>query len=147
RRREGGLGGSQMNCRLRSKAGRPCGAARCAGGRVRLLVSLFLVLQCCGGCASIRAWRESRLGPLGEGDVRQRLRPAELDELTRAFADRYVGLLSSTSDALKKDNPDAVQRREAQELVLNCATNVYDIASNADAFTRTLDLLVVTELV
>jgi phosphate transport system substrate-binding protein len=71
---------------------------------------------------------------------------AELDELTRAFADRYVGLLSSTSDALKKDNPDPVQRREAQDLMLNAATNVYDIASNADAYTRMLDLVVVTTL-
>lgn len=71
----------------------------------------------------------------------------ELDELTRAFADRYVGLLASTCDDLKKDNPDPVQRREAQELMLNCATNVYDIASNADAFTRVLDLVVVTTLV
>ncbi len=30
---------------------------------------------------------------------------------------------------------------------MNCATNVYDIASNADAFTRVLDLVVVTTLV
>lgn len=71
----------------------------------------------------------------------------ELDELTRAFADRYVGLLASTCDALKKDNLDAVQRREAQALMLDCATNVYDIASNADAYTRMLDLVVVTTLV
>jgi hypothetical protein len=75
------------------------------------------------------------------------IRSAELDELTRAFADRYIGLLSSASDALKKDNPDLVQRREAQELLVNGATNVYDIASNADAFTRVLDLIVVTTLV
>ncbi len=72
---------------------------------------------------------------------------AELDELTRAFADRYVGLLASACDALKKDNPDLVQRREAQDLLVNGATNVYDIASNADAFTRVLDLIVVTTLV
>jgi len=72
---------------------------------------------------------------------------AELDELTRAFADRYVGLLSSACDALKKDNPDPVQRREAQDILANGATNVYDIASNADAFTRVLDLVVVTTLI
>ena len=75
------------------------------------------------------------------------IKSAELDELTRGFADRYVGLLSSACDALKKDNPDLVQRREAQELLVNCATNVYDIASNPDAFTRALDLIVVTTLV
>jgi hypothetical protein len=71
---------------------------------------------------------------------------AELDELTRSFADRYVGLLSSACDALKKDNPNLVQRSEAQALLANGATNVYDIASNADAFTRVLDLVVVTTL-
>ena len=67
--------------------------------------------------------------------------------MTRAFADRYVGLLYSACDALKKDNPDPVQRREAQVLMVDCATNIYDIASNADAFTRMLDLVVVATLV
>lgn len=81
------------------------------------------------------------------GTSGQPISTEELDELTRAFADRYVGLLSSTCDALKQNNPDPVQRREAQDLLLNCATNVYDIASNPDAFTRMLDLVVVTTLV
>ncbi len=76
----------------------------------------------------------------------ERITSSELDELTRAFADRYVGLLYSVSDAIKKDNPDPVQRREVQTLLLDCSTNVYDIASNADAFTRVLDLVVVTSL-
>jgi tRNA U34 5-methylaminomethyl-2-thiouridine-forming methyltransferase MnmC len=71
----------------------------------------------------------------------------ELDELTRAFADRYVGLLYSVCDALKEDNLDPVQRRAAQMLLVDSASNVYDIASNADAFTRVLDLVVVMTLV
>lgn len=71
---------------------------------------------------------------------------AELDELTRAFADRYIGLLYSACDAVKLNNPDAAQRREAQTLLVDCASNIYDIASNADAFTRLLDLVVVTRL-
>src|SRR5438874_3080631 len=99
-----------------------------------------------GGCATVRAVARA----VKEGGVSNdghTVAAAELDELTRAFADRYVGLLSSTCDALKKDNPDPIQRREAQELMLDCATNVYDIASNADAFTRMLDLVVVTTLV
>jgi len=84
---------------------------------------------------------------ISETDSNQPIMSAELDELTRAFADRYVGLLYSACDALKKDNPDPVQRREAQVLMVDCATNIYDIASNADAFTRMLDLVVVTTLV
>src|SRR4029434_3995306 len=84
---------------------------------------------------------------VGAGDGGQPIMPAELDEVTRAFADRYVGLLSSTLHALNEESLDPVQRREAQELLLSCATNVYDIASNPDAFTRMLDLVVVTTLV
>ncbi len=79
-------------------------------------------------------------------EVGERVSSSELDELTRALADRYVGLLYSVCDAIKKDNPDPAQRREAQGLLLDCSTNVYDIASNADAFTRVLDLVVVTSL-
>jgi len=99
-----------------------------------------------GACAAPgNGPRKDASGTLGSAGG-QHITAAELDELTRAFADRYVGLLSSTCDALKKDNPDPVQRREAQDLLLNCATNVYDIASNPDAFTRMLDLVVVTTL-
>src|SRR5688572_19373343 len=88
-----------------------------------LLLLPCLVLSYCGGCAKLKAWREAvHAGPLGQGDSQPAIRPKELDELTRAFADRYVGLLSSTCEALKEDNADVVQRREAQELMLNCAT-------------------------
>src|SRR5688500_432071 len=123
---------------------------RSSGGPTSRHAFLFLLgvvslLQACGGCAAIRERFAHDPGPFGQKG--NSIGPAELDELTRAFADRYVGLLSSTCDALKRGNGDAVQRLEAQELTLNCATNVYDIVSNADAFTRTLDLLVVTTLV
>jgi len=110
------------------------------------LLFLLMLGLCVGGCAALRsAIQKNASGSLGAPDGRP-VTAAELDELTRAFADRYVGLLSSTCDALKQDNPDPVQRREAQDLLLNCATNVYDIASNPDAFTRMLDLVVVTTL-
>jgi len=106
----------------------------------------------CGGCGLVaRAFEggaeddRSLLVEETRGSVP--ISSAELDELTRAFADRYVGLLSSTCDRLKKDNPDLVQRREAQVLLADCAANVYDIASNPDPFTRMLDLIVVTTLV
>ena len=112
----------------------------------------------CGGCATPAVGptkdMQRQVGPADEGSMKggpasggPTIRSAELDELTRAFADRYVGLLVSTCEAMKKDNPDPAQRREAQDLMLNCATNTYDIASNADAFTRVLDLVVVTTLV
>jgi len=110
------------------------------------LLVLWMAALGGGGCAVLGIGpQKDASGSLGAPAGRP-ITAAELDELTRAFADRYVGLLSSTCDALKKDNPDPVQRREAQDLLLNCATNVYDIASNPDAFTRMLDLVVVTTL-
>jgi hypothetical protein len=114
---------------------------------------LALVLGACslippgGGCATIREKFGTRPpGTMGQEGGRTLIGPEELDQLTRAFADRYVGLMSSTCDVLKHDNTDLVQRREAQVWLLNSANNVYDIASNADAFTRLLDLVVVTTL-
>ena len=112
------------------------------------LLGVCIVLFVCGGCATpTRNPVKDEPQQISETDSNQPIRLAELDELTRAFADRYVGLLYSVCDALKKDNPDPVQRREAQVLMVDCATNIYDIASNADAFTRMLDLVVVTTLV
>jgi len=101
----------------------------------------------CSGCATPPSEPAPPTPRVMDGAaVGDRVTSAELDELTRAFADRYVGLLYSVCDAIKKDNPDPAQRREAQRLLLDCSTNVYDIASNADAFTRVLDLVVVTSL-
>ena len=113
-----------------------------------VLLGVCIASLVCGGCAA-PAGNPAKDGPrqVGATDGNQPIGSEELDELTRAFADRYVGLLYSTCDALKKDNPDPVQRREAQVLMVDCATNIYDIASNADAFTRMLDLVVVTTLV
>ena len=122
------------------------------------MVGAWIAALVCGGCA-MRTGGGAKETPRQVGPAQAGLteggpasggptiRSAELDELTRAFADRYVGLLSSACDALKKDNTDPVQRREAQDMLVNSATNVYDIASNADAFTRVLDLIVVTTLV
>lgn len=119
-----------------------------AGISFSFLVAACLALHPCGGCASTPTGSPANApGLAGPSAGGIRIGPGELDQLTRAFADRYVGLLSSTCDALKKGNTDVVQRREAQEWMLNSANNVYDIASNADAFTRMLDLVVVTTLV
>ena len=129
---------------------RPRGSGAAMNMRLPVLLAVWTAVLFCGGCGASSgglAKEAPRQVGAADGGKPLPIMSAELDELTRAFADRYVGLLSSTCDALKKDNPDLVQRREAQELMLNCATNVYDIASNADAFTRVLDLVVVTTLV
>ena len=100
-----------------------------------------------GGCASPPpAPHEDAARVIIPADGGRLVTAAELDELTRAFADRYVGLLYSACDELRKDNSDPVQRREANALLVDCSSNIYDIASNADSFTRLLDLVVVTNL-
>jgi hypothetical protein len=70
----------------------------------------------------------------------------QLDSATRAFADRYVVLVSTACDAVRSASPSPRQRREAQILKINCASGAYDIATEPDAFTRLLDLLVLTTL-
>jgi phosphate transport system substrate-binding protein len=112
------------------------------------LACAFTAALAAGGCETLRSLvPNGARGDLGGSTAAHTIAAAELDELTRAFADRYVGVLASTCEALKKGNADPVQRREAQALMLDGATNVYDIASNADAYTRMLDLVVVTTLV
>ena len=101
-----------------------------------------------GGCAMFQRNAAEESERLLDGAAAgERVTRAELDELTRAFADRYVGLLYSVCDVLQDDNPDPEQRRAAQILLVDIANNVYDIASNANPFTRVLDLVVVTTLV
>ena len=113
-------------------------------GIMAVMIIAGIAVLLLGGCTMQSASETPRrIAGAQEGDM---ITSAELDELSRAFADRYVGLLYSVTEALKQDNPDPQQRRMAQMLLLDCATNVYDIASNADAFTRVLDLLVVTSL-
>ncbi|MFO7982592.1 MAG: hypothetical protein R6V08_03980 [Desulfuromonadales bacterium] len=112
------------------------------------LLGMCLAVLMLGGCAALqRSATEKTSRQLDGAEAGERVTSAELDELTRGFADRYVGLLYSVCGALKKDNPDPAQRRAAQILLVDNASNVYDIASNADAFTRVLDLVVVTTLV
>jgi hypothetical protein len=114
------------------------------------LLGMCIAVLLVGGCAMLQSStteKEERSRRLDGAEAGERVTWAELDGLTRAFADRYVGLLYSVCDALKEDNPDPAQRQAAQMLLVDNASNVYDIASNADPFTRVLDLVVVTTLV
>ncbi len=116
-------------------------------GSIGAGLGVMMSVVLCTGCASSpRQPAQETPRQLGGAGTDEFVTAVELDELTRAFADRYVGLLYSACDALKKDNPDPQQRLQAQQLLLDGATNVYDIASNADSFTRVLDLVVVTRL-
>jgi hypothetical protein len=71
----------------------------------------------------------------------------EVDQLNKAFADRFVLLVATACDAIEKDNPSLAQRRKAHELKLYCATSAFDIASNPDPYTSLLDLTLSVTLV
>jgi hypothetical protein len=112
--------------------------------KVAMLGSWVVLMA--GGCVFQTAAPPKDAPRVVAADGSEVITSAELDELTRAFADRYVGLLYSACEMVKADNPDPLQRRDAQVLLLDGAGNIYDIASNADAFTRLLDMVVVTSL-
>src|SRR5689334_14761486 len=107
---------------------------------VARLALLVCIVTCGISCASSRSGQAAKKTMPGKIDSAQAGRGpvtvAQRDELTRAYADRYVGQLAAACDALKKDNVDPAQRREAQLLLANGAANVYDIATNPDVFSR-----------
>ncbi len=112
------------------------------------LLAIVHVVLLCGGCTAFQQSREEKPErEFGGAAAGERITTKELDGLTLAFADRYVGLVYSVCDGVKENNPDPAQRRAAQVLLVDIAANIYDIASNADPFTRMLDLVVVTTLV
>jgi hypothetical protein len=70
----------------------------------------------------------------------------ELDQLTYGYADRYYTVISSAVEAIKRDNPDPVQRRLAHQIKLNGVLAMNDIVSGNDPYTQTLDLVVAVTL-
>lgn len=69
-----------------------------------------------------------------------------LDALTRAFADRQVGLIYSATQELAGDDASADERAAARTLLADLATNMYNIASAENVFNRVLDFAVITAL-
>jgi len=71
---------------------------------------------------------------------------AELDQLNKGYADRYMTLIVTACEALEKDNPSLEQRRMAHLIKLVGVTSAYDIVTNADPYTELLDLLLMVTL-
>src|SRR5262249_35738280 len=66
----------------------------------------------------------------------------ELDQLTYGYADRYSMVISSAVDAIKRGNPDPIQRRRAHEIKLNGVLSMNDIVSGNDPYAQIFDLVV-----
>ncbi len=70
----------------------------------------------------------------------------QLDELTKSFADRYVNLVATACDGIKSAAPTPAQRRNAQRLKIQCATNADDSVTGPDPVKQLVDLAVVIML-
>ena len=66
----------------------------------------------------------------------------ELDQLTYGYADRYYTEISSAVDAIKRGNPDPIQRRMAHTIKLNGVLSMNDIVSGNDPYSQVFDLVV-----
>lgn len=75
-----------------------------------------------------------------------RLSIPELDQLTYAYADRYYMVISSAVDAIKRNNPNAAQRRLAHQIKLQGVLSMNDIVSGNNPYSQTLDLVVAVTL-
>jgi phosphate transport system substrate-binding protein len=111
--------------------------------RARWLGLLFPLLI--GACASSSTPAEDEgISAEVRAGTKQLTTPATLRELTRTLADNYVTRITKASNELKAGTPE--QRREAIRIRLRTAVAAWDIASNADAFTQLVDLMVVITL-
>jgi len=70
----------------------------------------------------------------------------ELDQLTYGYADRYYMVISSAVDAIKRGNPDPIQRRIAHQIKLNGVLSMNDIVSGNDPYAQVFDLVVAVTL-
>lgn len=70
----------------------------------------------------------------------------ELEQFTYGFADRYLTYIITATENIERGNASAEQRRRAHQVRLVQISAVYDIVTNADPFTRLLDLMLVVTL-
>jgi hypothetical protein len=126
-----------------------------SGGIFRLVL-LIVIATISSGCAFVQRAQQSadaaRTSSNQRGAAQMKsaegtlITMEELDQLTYAFADRYLTYIVSACEAIEKDNPNAEQRRLAHQVKLVQVSSVYDIVTNADPFTQLLDLTLVITL-
>lgn len=80
------------------------------------------------------------------GDSQTKVTAAELDKAAYAFADRYTTQIVAATDVVLRGNPSAEQRRLAHQVKLVSVSGIYDIVTNAEPFSKLMDLLMVVTL-
>ncbi len=124
--------------------------------RVGVSAALALAVITTSGCAFMQRAQQyadnslrtttSRTPQLNSNAGGQQITVQELDQLTYAFADRYLTYIVSACEQIEKNNPNAEQRRLAHQVKLVQVSSVYDIVTNAEPFTQLLDLTLVVTL-
>jgi hypothetical protein len=74
------------------------------------------------------------------------MKPADLEQAIYAYADRYTTYIVGATDAMAQGNPSAEQRRVAHLIKLGAVSSIYDIATDAEAFGKLMDLVLVVTL-
>ncbi len=121
--------------------------------RRRVLSCIGALLMLCANTGPARAADAPNAFSFGFGPSQEDKRAQEtatqlkeLDQRLYAFADRYTTLLVSATDEIIHGNQDADQRRLAHQIKLVGTSSIYDIVTNADPFTKLMDLLLVVTL-
>jgi hypothetical protein len=106
-----------------------------------------------GSCASIeqaKKFVQDRIAASKKKDMLskqgQQITIEELGQLMQGFADRYMTLIRGACEQIERENTDELQRRVAHGIKLHQVSSVYDIVTNADAYTQLLDLTLVVTL-
>jgi hypothetical protein len=103
---------------------------------------------------SSRRLPDSETGPLFVGPEQRfdedaeatRIRIRRIDGMVQGFADRYAALVTGACDAILRSKTDPDLRLAIDRFQVRTVTAVYDIATNEDAYTKVLDLVVVVTL-
>jgi hypothetical protein len=131
---------------------RPEARLRPVGRAIRRLTILSLLASTTltTGCATLVAQPGSSSTPPQEelfvGPIDGRVTAAEIEEMVQGFADRYSAVVTSACEAIGRTTEDPTARHELNRFQTRTISAIFDIATNEDAYTKLLDLVVVVSL-
>jgi hypothetical protein len=111
----------------------------------RLFFRLLALFLC---CLVLPAAERTKKTPAAK-TLANSLSPERLDEMeeaSRAFADRFVSILSDACDTARKNAESDTATREALRVKLHHCSSVYSIASSSNPLSQILNLVTVSTL-
>lgn len=114
----------------------------CKARMLSLVAATLLACVLPAGCAADRGQRVATAADRGGKAISM----SEVDQLTNAFADRYVTTIGSACTRMAVGNSSALARKAAADFKLVSATAMYDIVTEPDPFSQLLDSVVVVTL-